>query len=314
MDFLTSLINVGLLSALGLPGFILRKFKMVTGEFSDGLATILLYVSFPFVTISTFTRTGFDSRLLVNMGLTVVLGMIMLLGSYFVSLLCFMPLKKNAAQKAGVACGYMSNSAFMGIPVIQTFFPDRPETVVYAAMYGIAFNVIAWTLLVYTLTGDKKYISLKAALLNPGTLSVVIALPVLLFDISFPSQITRVIDWLGNLTTPLAMFIVGIRLAEIRLREIFTAFVVYWSAMVKLVVVPLFAFCVIILAKILVGLDGNLAVVIYILMMMPSASFVIVFSEKFGGDRVTSVKCVLLSTLLSVITIPVMLLLSSALS
>jgi predicted permease len=207
----------------------------------------------------------------------------------------------------------MSNSAFMGIPVIQTFFPDKPETLVYAAMFGIAFNVIAWTLLIYTLTGNKKYISLKAGLFNPAVVSIVVALPVLLFDINFPVPAVRVIEWLGNLTTPLAMFIVGIRLAEIRLREIFTSLVVYWSSAVKLVIIPFFAFAIIVLTRMVFRMDSVLAVAIYILMMMPSASFVIVFSEKFGGDRVTSVKCVLLSTLLSIITIPVMMLLSGIL-
>ncbi|GHV94046.1 transporter [Spirochaetia bacterium] len=313
MGFLTSLINVGLLFALGVPGYILGKLKMLPGGFSDGLATILLYVAFPFVTISTFIRTDFDSELLVNMGLMVFLGIALLIGSYYISLLCFKPLQKSPAQKAGIASGYMSNSAFMGIPIIQTFFPDKPAAVVYATMFGIAYNVIAWTLMVYTLTGDKKYISLKAALLNPGTFSVIIALPILFFDINFPDPALRVFDWLGNLTSPLAMFIVGIRLADIRLHTIFTSIVVYWSSVVKLVIVPLFSFLIIFLTNLFLPMSGVLAIVMYILMMMPSASFVIVFSEKFGGDRDTSVKCVLFSTLISIITIPVMLLFSGAL-
>jgi predicted permease len=311
MNFLVSVKSVGLLVALCMPGYILRKTNMLKGDIIDGLATILLYVGTPFLTITSFSQTEFYDGLLFNMGMVVVFGLILFIGSYYISKVCFFRVKESALKRVCVAGAYMGNSAFMGIPVIQAYFPNSPEPLIYAVMFGAAFNIIAWTLLVFTLTGDRKFVSLKSAFINPAILSLVIAVPVLIFDIQIPATAAVGINFLANLTTPLAMFIVGIRFAEIRVRDLFTSLYVYMSALVKLAVVPIFSLAVIVLLKLFLPVNSTMALSLYILTAMPSASFVIVFSEKFGGDdNITAVKCVLLSSLLSIFTIPLLMLLS----
>jgi predicted permease len=294
-----------------MPGYILRKKNMLKGDIVDSLATILLYVGTPFLTISSFAQTEFYDGLLFNMGMVVLFGLILFIGSYYVSKLCFSRAKESALKRVCVAGGYMGNSAFMGIPVIQAYFPNTPEPLIYAAMFGVAFNIIAWTLLVFTLTGDKKFVSLKSAFINPAVFSLIIAVPVLIFDIQIPPTAATGINFLANLTTPLAMFIVGIRFAEIRVRDLFTSLSVYMSALVKLAIIPLFSLGIIAILRTFLPVNRTMALSLYILMAMPSASFVIVFSEMFGnGDNVTAVKCVLLSSLMSIVTIPLLMLLT----
>jgi predicted permease len=245
------------------------------------------------------------------MGMVVLFGLILFICSYYVSKLCFARTKESALKRICVAGGYMGNSAFMGIPVIQAYFPNTPEPLIYAAMFGVAFNIIAWTLLVFTLTGDKKFVSLRSAFINPAVFSLVIAVPILIFDIQIPPTAATGISFLANLTTPLAMFIVGIRFAEIRVRDLFTSLNVYISALVKLAIIPLFSLGIIAILRMFLPVNRTMALSLYILMAMPSASFVIVFSEKFGGsDNITAVKCVLLSSLLSIVTIPLLMLLA----
>jgi predicted permease len=308
--FVTSLIGVALLIALAMPGYILRKLKMLPGEIVNGLATIMLYVTCPFLTISSFAKIEYYDGLLFNMVLTFILAFVLLPGAFFIGKLCFMRAKENAEKRVCVAGSYMNNGIFMGVPVLQIFFPGDPEPIVYAMMFAAVFNILSWTLLVYTITGDKKYINLKSALLNPGTVSLVVALPLLMFNIHLPEGVITMANFLANMTTPLSMIIMGIRLAEIRLLDLFTTFKVYVTTFIKLIVAPLFAFGVIAVLRLLVPVDHTLARTLYIVMAMPSAAYVIVFSEKFNGDRVTAVKCVLLSSLLSIVTIPLMMLLS----
>jgi predicted permease len=310
MDFLTSLVNVGLLIALAMPGYILGKLKMVSGNIIDGLVAILLYVACPFLGILSFSRTTFSPGLLVNMGSVILLAFILLVGSYYISKIFFSGMKEDPVKKVCVACGYMNNCSFMGIPVIQTFFPNNPEPLIYVSMFAVAFNVLSWTLLVFTITGDKKHVSLKAALVNPGMITLIISAPLLIFDINFPPVLSNMVSSLANMTTPLSMLIIGIRLSEIKLRELFTSSKVYLSALIKLVIIPLFSFVIIILGKQFLPISTTVTLTLYIVMAMPSASFVIIFSERFNADRVTAVKCVLLSSVMSIATIPLLMLMS----
>jgi predicted permease len=311
MDFFTSLTSVVVLIALAMPGYILGRLKMLPEDISGGLVTLMLYVACPFLTISTFTKTPYTPELMLNMGLVVLLGFVLLVGSYYISKICFSLVKEDAAKRVCVASGYMNNCSFMGIPVIQTFFPDNPEPIIYVSMFVVTFNILSWTLLVFTITGDKKFIRLKSAFFNPGMVTLIIATPLLIFNIKPPRVAANIINYLANMTTPLAMLIVGIRLADIRLRELFTSSKVYLSAFVKLVIIPLFSFAVILLARRFLPISTTVALTLYVVMAMPSASFVIVFSERFNGDRSTAVKCVLLSSLLSILTIPLLMLLSA---
>jgi predicted permease len=310
MDFITSLINVGLLIALAMPGYILGRLRMIKGDAIDALVNILLYVACPFLSIMAFIRTEFSSALLINMGSVILFAFVLLIGSYYVSALIFRGIRESPVKKVCLACGYMNNCAFMGIPVVQTFFPNNPEPLIYVSMFGIAFNVLSWTLLVFTITGEKKYVRLKAAFLNPGMITLIIAAPLLIFDINPHPVLADMMSGLANMTTPLAMIIVGTRLSEIKMRELFSSPQVYLSGAVKLVIIPLFSLIVILLGKRILPITPTVTLTLYIVMAMPSASFVIIFSEKFGGDRLTAVKCVLLSSVMSIVTIPLLMLLS----
>jgi predicted permease len=247
------------------------------------------------------------------MGFAIGLGFILLVGSYYIGRACFSRFKDDPAKGACLASSYMNNSAFMGIPVVQTFFPGNPEPLIYVSMFGVAFGVLSWTLLVYAITGNKKYIRVKAAFVNPGMVTLLASIPLLIFDINPPPVLANVISTMANMTTPLAMLIVGIRLAEIPFKELFNSPKVYLSSLIKLVFIPIFSLGVLLVAKNFLPITSTMALTLFIIMAMPSASFVIIFSEKFNGDRPTAVKCVLLSSLLSIITIPVLMIFSNLL-
>ena len=309
MSFLTSVSSVILLMCLALPGFILSKAKMLPDNLSIGLVNVLLFVVMPSLSISNFLKTDFSTGLITNLGLVVIFGFFFLISSYLLARFFFIKFKENPSKGVCVAAVFLTNCSFMGIPVIQTFFPNNPEPILYIAMFLIPMNVLTWTLLVYSITGNKKYIRLKAALLNPGFITLVISITLVVLKIDLPKIVLRVFEYFGSMNTPLAMIIVGIRFADIKFRELLTSAKVFYSSFLKLVIVPLFTFGVLMLARHIFPMSTMVATTLFIAMAMPSGNFVIVFSEKFNGDRQTAAKCVLLSTLLSLVTIPFMMML-----
>jgi predicted permease len=317
MDFLTSLRSVALLVALVIPGYVLRKKDMLGEGAQSSLVTLLLYITQPALMVSAFMKQRFEPALLVNMGIVFVLTALLIVGMFFVSKLCFAFAPKNDAKRACLSAGYLSNCGFMGIPVLQAFFPGNSEVIMYSAIFNAGFNFLVWTLGVYSITGNRMHISIRKGVLNPPTIATLAALPIFFLQLPFPAQIVSGVDFFGNMTTPIAMTVIGIRLAEINLKELFTTPLVYLSSAVKLIVSPLLTFAfLMVLGRVLPwGKPGGklayaLSATVFVLMAMPSGSTLAMFSEMFGGDTKTAVKCILLSSLLSVITIPFLMLLS----
>lgn len=310
MDFLTSLKSVSLLIALVIPGYILKKRNMLPDSIVGGLVTLLMYVSLPFLTFSSFMKKRYETELLANMGLTLLLAFLLLAAMYGISKGIFSFMQEDPAKKICVTAGFLNNCAFMGIPVLQAFFPGNAEPIMYCAVFSAVFNLLVWTLGVYSITGEKKHIQIKNGILNPPTVALFIALPFFFLKVTIPEEVLTGVDFLGNMTTPLSMMIIGIRLGEIHLAELFNSAKVYLASFVKLIAAPLFAFAILKLCRLFLPLNDTLAVTVFVIMAMPSASSVMMFAEMFGGDSPTAAKCILLSSILSVITIPFVMLMS----
>jgi predicted permease len=299
-----------MLVAMMLPGYILKKKKMLAEDSVGSLVNILMYVALPFLTFSSFLKKSYEPELLRNMGITLVLAVFLLIAVYFISRLCFSFTKEDPARRACLTAGYLNNCSFMGIPVMLAFFPNDSEPIMYIAVFSAVFNFLVWTLGVYTITGDKKHINLKNGLANPPTIALLLAMPFFFLKVPMAPYIMSTVDFLGNMTSPLSMMVIGIRLADINLGDLFNSAKVYLAVFIKLIIAPLFTFAVLLLLRLFVPIDRMLFITIYAVMAMPCASSVILFSELFGGDSGTAVKCILLSSILSVLTIPVLMLLT----
>jgi predicted permease len=309
-DFLTSATNVFMLIVMALPGYALKKMGKLPKAFEGGLVTLTLYVSLPCLTVASFVKKEYERRMLGDIGAVAVFSVALMLLAFALSGACHAFAKEGPARKACVAAGYMNNCAFMGIPVLRALFPDNLEPVMYAAIFSVPFNIFTWTLLVYSLTGDRRYMSVRNALLNPQTLSVAAALPIFFGNVAIPGPAVQALDYVGDMTTPLSMILLGIKLADIDVRALFGTPLVYVSAAVKLVAVPLASLGAMFLARLALPIGGMAMTSLFLIMAMPSASSTVMFAERFGADSVTASKCVLISSLMCVATIPALALLA----
>ena len=311
-SFTTSLIRVGLLVALAVPGFVLRKLKKLPDNSIVVLSALIIYISQPMLSLYSFIEAKFSSELLANMGIAFLFAIVFNLGLILVAKLIFLKDKNVDAGKVCSIGSALSNCGFMGIPVIKVLFNDSQITI-YALIYMIVFNIVLWTLGVYFMTGDKKYVSVKKALLTLPTIVLVVALPVFFLNLNLTSStvpavqaVMRFCQYFNDFNAPLPMLIMGIRLADVKFKEVFNSGRVYLVSLLKLIVFPVIALLTMYLVSLIpaVNLDGKMITSILICVAMPTATMTMTFAEIFNGDRYTAVKITLQTTLFSIVTIP----------
>lgn len=284
-------------------GFALCKFKKAAVNHAKSLSAVLLYIMNPAMIINSFIKLEYSYDSLIK------------LGKYFCSsLLCqvlflailymiFNRKYSDAKYRILTAGSVLGNVGFMGMPLISSIFPDDPIVLCYSSVNVMTMNLIVFTIGVYLITNDKKYVSFKNAILNPTTLSMIVAIPLFLFNIRFPYAIQNAIEILAKAVTPLCMIILGMRLSAVRLRDIFTRPFVYITASLKLIAFPLFAF---LFVKAMPFLDSMSKTTLIVLTTVPSAAVIESLSELYECEQEFAANVVLLTTMISVLTIPIL--------
>lgn len=297
------IISVASLFIMTVPGVLIKKFKLVDNSAGDVLATLLLYVTQPAMILVAFMRK-YDPQILGQAMIILVGGFIVHFATYLLSKLLF----RKAPEEHAKALRFItifSNCGYMGFPVLKAIFgPDGDLAVLYATMYTVSFNVLMWTLGVGIFTGRGK-MNLRRALINPGTVPTFFALLIFIFSVTVPKEAKSLLETLGNMTAPLSMLLIGLRLTDLKWKSAFADIHMYLGIALRLVLIPLSVLGL----SLLLGFKGLPMYVLYIVTAMPAAAATTIFAQRFNGDAVYSSKLVLVSTALSVATIPLMLLL-----
>ena len=309
MDFLSTFITVLIVVVLAVPGYALRKAKILPDGSTGVLAGLLLYISQPGLMAASFLNKEFKPSMLINFGWVILFAVALIFLVYFAAKLIFFRCQDEAARRACVACSYLGNVGFMGIPVMQMLFPDNPEMILYTVVYNIAFNAMTWTLGVFAVTGNRRAVNPLKIILNPPTIAVIVALPFFFCNVTVPEQVMTPVSYLGDMTLPLSMIILGVRLADMKPVLLVNNWRVYVASALKLVVSPLLSLGVLLLVDLICPLDRFVIIALYIIAAMPTASSALNFAEMYGGDRETAAASTLMSTILCIVTIPVLMLL-----
>lgn len=194
-----------------------------------------------------------------------------------------------------------SNVAFMGIPVMNAIY--GPESIFYLTIYNMLFNLCLYlygaSLMGYG-TGIKTKFHIKQ-MINPGIISGIIALIIYFLNIKLHVVISDSLSMIGGLTTPIAMMIIGSTLAKLPFKDIFNEWHIYPFTIVKQIIIPVLAYPVL---KLFIS-DPLLLGVTLIMIAMPVANSAVLFATQYNGDEALAAKTVCITTLLSIITIPV---------
>lgn len=287
-------------------GFICGKLKLIDENVAKKLTDIILMIAMPCVIINAFQRE-YNPEMLMNLLVTAVCAFGIHLFTIIVATAVFRD--KNEGHKKVLRFGTIfSNCAFMSIPLQEAVL--GAEGVFYGAIFIGVFNLFTWTYGLVLMSGDKKQMSVKKLVTNPGILGVVIGVVLFLFSVQLPAIIGEPIRYLGSLNTPIPMLIIGFYLSQVRFSEVFSEKKNYIASVIRLLLVPFAALGVMYLC----GVRGTMLVSIVISASAPVAASCTMFATKYKGDTMLSVRLVALSTVLSVVTMPLVVALANFLS
>lgn len=318
IDFLTVLFTVLSLIVLAVPGFLLIKTKLLPDKAAETCSAIVLYGCQPALVFMGFQKTSYDPKIGVNMlivaGLTIVVHLIMIAIAY----VCFRN-KSNDAKLNIMRYGFVfGNCGYMGLPFLQSLFGGEylGEVLIYGAVVIAIFNILNWTVGIFMITGDKKSMSLKKIVMNPTIIGVVLGF--ILFVIAkipivdlaesgttldmILTKLAQSLNFLGDMVTPLAMIVIGMRLANVNVKQLFMDKSAYIVCFFKLVIMSLVAM----LVTAFLPVDTIVKYAIFFLMSMPCATSTALFAIKFNSDGDSASVFVLLTTVLSIAVIPLM--------
>lgn len=280
-------------------GYAAKKVNAVSDSFCSGLVQFITNISLPAMIISSMNY-DFSPQMLLMSGKLLIICII----AYIISIIAayIMPkVFRIKEQKKGVFQFMIifANIGYMGIPVINAVYGS--QGVFYAAIYNMPFNLLIWTLGVILLQkkGKNSGISFKK-LINPGTVSVLIGFAIFIFSIKLPVPIAATINMVGSVTTPLSMFYIGAMLAGEKLGRLFSDPATYEMSFVRLILLPLIVLLVMrpfVSDKLLLGVP-------VILTAMPAAANTAIMAGLYDADIYTASQGVFISTMLSVLTIP----------
>ena len=307
MSFQIALSQVTLTLLYILPGYLLSKTKKASAQHLSTLSAILIYVCGPCMHISAFISKDFSWETLRGMALFFVVTFV--LQSAFMALLYFLFRSKQGDARFRILNigSTLGNVGFFGLPVIRALLPDHPEAACYSAIYCVTMNILVFTMGVFCLTKEKKYRSLKSALVNPTMIGFYIAMPLFMLSARqrLPEMLVNGVKLVGDMSTPFCMIILGIRLAQTPVKKLFTQPFVYAVSLAKLVAFPLFCFVLVYFLPLSMAFKAS----VLVLSATPCASIILNLAEMHHSEMDLSANCVLVSTLLCFLTIPVMTLL-----
>lgn len=301
--FLSITVQVGILFVLIAVGMVITKLKVVTKTGVDQIVDVLLYVVTPCLIVDSFLSVEFNkdtiTELLIAAGcaiLTHIIGIIFAL--------VFLRVKPDAMKSVYRFGVVFSNGGFMSLPLAEAILGEKG--VVLVSMYVIVFNIMTWTYGVSLFKSEQKASKLKI-LINPGTIGVIIGLPLFLLSVHMPEIVTKPLEYLSSLNTPLAMLVTGYFLMSANIKSGIRDVKMWIAAALRLLVVPL---CCVLLFKYAFGLSGTLLIGCIIPACAPTAVNTMMLSAKFGGDTALASRLLSVTTVLSIITMPLMLMIA----
>ena len=278
-------------------GFFCGKGKFLDEYSVKKITDILLYIVTPCVIIRSFVRE-FDPNMLFGILVVAVSAVVIHLVSALVATLVFR--NKDESRRRVLQFGTIfSNCSFMSIPLQQQILGN--DGVLYGATFVAVFNLIVWSYGVALMQGGGKNLSVKKILLNPCVICVLLGVAIFLWSIPIHEIIYKPISYLADLNTPMPMLVIGYYLSEGKIRDSFTDIDAYAAVFLRIVILP----AVSLLTLYICGVRGDMLTSITISVSAPMAAMTTMFAAKFERDTELSVKLVTLSTLLSMITMPI---------
>lgn len=289
--------KVGTVFALIIIGFVFGK--IIKGTDTRQLSKLVLNVSVPASIIGSISAADFDAVKTDMLSLWLIALCVLavtLLAALLYTKLFKLPVPSAAVYRSAL---FFNNYGFMGWPVCFVLFGQ--EGLLYAALYSIPLHLVLYVVTPILLTSGKSGFD-KRVLINMPLFATLIGIVLLVLRAQLPGFLSDILNMVGDTQTPLSMMIIGIILSAADLKKVIRGVQPYIYSAVRLLLFPIAAFFV--LRGL--GVSGLVLGVSVVITAMPAGTMVVVLGQKYDADAVLASRLVIISTMLSVITVPLL--------
>lgn len=294
----TVAVQVVILYLIAFVGFFADKSKIFVRADATKLVDLIFNLILPFAIINSFLSMERTKEHIRGLIVSVLLAALTHLFAIAVTFLCF---RKRPKAERGVYhyAIVFSNAAFLALPLAQSVVGE--EGVFYSSCYVAVFNVLAFTYGISRISAGKAKINLKSLFLNPGSVSVLIGIPLFLLQVKLPDFLLDTMARVGACNSPMAMIVFGTFLANCNFKNFFVKKEVYFVSFLRLILIPvimLFVFK-------LIGVSGNMLIALTISASAPVATNTAMYAAKYENDTALSSELVGQTSIFSIATMPV---------
>lgn len=286
----------GMLFSLMLLGALLKRMGIITGEGKKVLADLVIYVTLPCSIIKSF-EMEFSTAILKSCAEILIISCLIQAGCYLLNLFLYRGVDERR-KKVLMYATMTSNAGILGNPIAEGIFGSMG--LLYASIYLIPQRTVMWSLGMsyFTESPDRKTLIKKVAT-HPCILAVAVGFVLLLCQYRLSGFVGATVHSLSNANTAMSMIFVGTVLAEADPKKMLSPLIAYYSV-IRLALIP----ALIWVGCSLAGSQKLVADVSVVLAGMPAASVTAILASKYGGDETFATQCVVFTTLLSMITVP----------
>ena len=300
MDFQVIATTMCSLIIIVIAGFISHKRGIINEEFERKLSGFVIKVTCPALLISSTMGDKMPDREHIPMLLLVsLLTYVILIPLAYIQPV-LMRVKRNLRGMYSFMLTY-SNVGFIGYPVVASIF--GPDAVFYACILNVFNTITVFIWGVMFISGENLKNGFRFRLfVSPAMIATYISVIIVILNLHTPKAIAMPLSILGNMTVPSSLIVIGAALAEIPTRKMVGTPHIFIMCFLKLLVLPLLVYY----AMIMIGIDARISSINMILIAMPVASFGTMFCMQMGKDETTMSQGTFWTTLLSVVSIPLL--------
>ncbi len=286
--------QIAIMALLAAVGVYLSRKGFLSPQGTKDLGAILLRVIIPCVIVKSYI-TEFSRERLLELALSAGLALIGFILAMVISYLVFGK-RRRLENFAASFC----NAGFIGIPLAQAIIGE--EGVFYIAASVALLNLFQWTYGVYIMADRKDAISAKTIAKKPVVIAIVIGVVLFVSQIPVPGIVTSTLGYIAGMNTPIAMILMGTYLAKLPLKKLLDKRA-YGCVLFRLVIIPA---VILLVFWVLPVSNADIALAAFLAAATPVGVNICVFAQQYDCDYEFSVVTVCLSTLLSVITVPLL--------
>jgi predicted permease len=289
--------QVSVLAIMVAVGYFCDKGGIYSEKTAKACNDLLFYIITPAVIVNSFLNVDFTKE----NGLSYLLFFGIIAAFHLLGILLTKPFFKGAGEHRPVFqyAAMFGNMGYMGLPLAKAVAGDLG--VFYCSAAVVVFNIFCFTYGIRLMDKNTKKMQLKKLLVNPGTIGIIVGLPLFLLNVRLPAVLGTPIASIGSLNTPLAMIMFGTYLAHTDLLGMFFQKENYFVAAIKLLILPLLSLG----ALWLCGVRGAMLVTAAVCCGAPTANNTAMFAAKYGQDTGIASKVSGFTSVLSIITLPV---------